>query len=89
MEQLEKKTTVLNNYNSRGPKVRGQSSLNIDYNPRPTIHKPFRVCDSIGTDYDDGSVEVDVSRYSAGSVINEPRFESKVAESIWKLKNKK
>ncbi|HCK03805.1 MAG TPA: hypothetical protein DHV86_03445 [Methylophilaceae bacterium] len=88
-ELLEKKTTSLNNYNSRGLKVRGQSSLNIDYNPRPTVHKPFRGYDSIGTDYDDGSVEVDVSRYSGGSVISEPRFESKVAESIWRLKNKK
>ena len=88
-ELLEKKTTSLNNYNSRGLKVRAQSSLNIDYNPRPTVHKPFRGYDSIGTDYDDGSVEVDVSRYSGGSVISEPRFKSKVAESIWRLKNKK
>jgi hypothetical protein len=88
-EQLEKKTTPLNNYNSRGPKVRGQSSLNIDYNPRATFRKPFRGYDSIRTDYDDGSVDVDVSRYSGGSVISEPRFESRVAESIWRLKNKK
>ena len=88
-EQLEKKTTPLNNYNNRGPKVRGQLSLDVDYKPRLTAHKPFRGYDSIGTDYDDGSVEVDISRYSGGSVISEPRFKSKVAESIWRLKNKK
>lgn len=88
-EQLEKKTTPLNNYNNRGPKVRGQLSLDVDYKPRLTAHKPFRGYDSIGTDYDDGSVEVDISKYSGGSVISEPRFKSKVAESIWRLKNKK
>ena len=88
-EQLEKKTTPLNNYNNRGPKVRGQLSLDVDYKQRLTAHKPFRGYDSIGTDYDDGSVEVDISKYSGGSVISEPRFESKVAESIWRLKNKK
>ena len=64
-------------------------SLDVDYKPRLTAHKPFRGYDSIGTDYDDGSVEVDISKYSGGSVISEPRFESKVAESIWRLKNKK
>ena len=60
-----------------------------DYNSRSPIRQPFRGYDSIGTDYDDGSVEIDISRYSGGSVISEPRFESKVAESIWRLKNKK
>ena len=59
-----------------------------DYNPRSTIRKPFRGYDSIGN-YDDGSVEIDVSRYSGRSVISEPQFKSKVAESIWRLKNKK
>ena len=61
-----------------------------DYSPRPVIRKPFRGYDCIGSeDYDDGSVEIDLSRYSGDSVINEPRFSSKVAESIWRLKNKK
>jgi len=61
-----------------------------DYNPRPTIRKPFRGYDNFCDDYDDGSVEIDLSRTSTGaSVINEPRFTSKVAESIWRLKNKK
>jgi hypothetical protein len=87
-EQQKKKIKTLNNY-SNVPKIRAQSSFNIDYNSQPTVRKPFRGYDSIGTDYDDGSVEVDISRYSGGSVISEPRFKSKVAESIWRLKNKK
>ena len=64
-------------------------NVDDDYNSRSPIRQPFRGYDSIGTDYDDGSVEIDISRYSGGSVISEPRFESKVAESIWRLKNKK
>ena len=61
-----------------------------DYNPRPTIRKPFRGYDYVGSDdYDDGSVMIDLSRSTGDSVINEPRFKSKVAESIWRLKNKK
>ena len=59
-----------------------------DYMPPAPIRKPFRGYDNF-CDYDDGSIEVDVSRYSGNSVISEPRFESKVAESIWRLKNKK
>ena len=31
----------------------------------------------------------DISRSTGNSVISEPRFKSKVAESIWRLKNKK
>ncbi|MDA9162383.1 hypothetical protein N9N96_01880 [Candidatus Pelagibacter ubique] len=51
---------------------------------------PFRGYDNFCDDYDDGSVEIDLSRTSTGaSVINEPRLTSKVAESIWRLKNKK
>ena len=88
-EQLEKKIAPLNNYSVRGPKGRDRLALNIDYNSRPTAYKAFRGYDSIGSVYDDGSVEIDVSRYSGGSVISEPRFKSKVAESIWRLKNKK
>jgi len=59
-----------------------------DYMPPAPIRKPFRGYDNF-CDYDDGSIEIDVSRYSGNSVISEPRFESKVAESIWRLKNKK
>ena len=59
-----------------------------DYLPPAPIRKPFRGYDSMGS-YDDGSVEIDVSRYSGNSVINEPQFKSKVSEAIWRLKNKK
>ena len=63
-----------------------------DYNPRPTIRKPFRGYDYVGSDnYDDGSVEIDLSRsnYRSGVSHGEPQFKSKIAESIWRLKNKK
>jgi len=59
-----------------------------DYMPPAPIRKPFRGYDNF-CDYDDGSVEVDLSRSTGNSVIQEPRFSSKVAESIWRLKNKK
>jgi len=59
-----------------------------DYNSSPVFRKPFRGYDNIGN-YDDGSIEIDISRSTGNSVINEPRFKSKVAESIWRLKNKK
>ena len=59
-----------------------------DYNSRSTIRTPFRGYDSIGS-YDDGSIEIDISRSTGNSVISEPRFKSKVAESIWRLKNNK
>jgi hypothetical protein len=59
-----------------------------DYSSRPVFRAPFRGYDSIG-DYDDGSIEIDISRSTQNSVIGEPRFESKVAESIWRLKNNK
>jgi hypothetical protein len=71
-----------------------QASFGKGYKKLATIYKgsclatPFRGYDSMGS-YDDGSVEIDVSRYSGNSVISEPRFKSKVAESIWRLKNKK
>ena len=41
----------------------------------------------IGAPVDDGSVEIDLSRSRSDN--DEPRFKSKVAESIWRLKNKK
>ena len=59
-----------------------------DYMPPAPIRKPFRGYDNF-CDYDDGSVEIDLSRSTGNSVIGEPRFKSKVAESIWRLKNKK
>ena len=52
------------------------------------VRAPFRGYDSIGS-YDDGSIEIDISRSTQNSVIGEPRFKSKVAESIWRLKNNK
>ena len=92
LEITEKKNkeafSPMKNYG--GPVAMRRSYEPEDYNPRPTIRKPFRGYDWVGSDdYDDGSVVVDVSRYSGASVISEPRFKSKVAESIWRLKNKK
>ena len=93
LENTEKKNkesfTPLKDYG--GPVAMRRTSypsIDDDYNPRPTIRKPFRGYDSMGS-YDDGSVEIDVSRYSGNSVINEPQFKSKVSEAIWRLKNKK
>ena len=48
---------------------------------------PFRGYDSMGS-YDDGSVEVDISRTSASHTA-EPRFSNAVEEAIWRNKNKK
>ena len=59
-----------------------------NFNSRSVVRAPFRGYDSIGS-YDDGSIEIDISRSTQNSVIGEPRFKSKVAESIWRLKNKK
>jgi len=61
-----------------------------DYMPPAPIRKPFRGYDDIG-DYDDGSVEINVSRsnYRSGVSHGEPQFKSKVAEAIWRLKNNK
>ena len=61
-----------------------------DYMLPAPIRKPFRGYDSMGS-YDDGSVEIDLSRsnYRSGVSHGEPQFKSKVAESIWRLKNKK
>jgi len=57
-----------------------------DYNSRSPIRQPFRGYDSMGS-YDDGSVEIDLSR--SGVSHGEPEFKNKIAESIWRLKNKK
>ena len=93
LENTEKKNkesfTPLKDYG--GPVANRRASYSVDredYNPRPTIRQPFRGYDNIG-DYDDGSVEIDLSRSSPRSNLGEPRFESKVAESIWRLKNNK
>ena len=61
-----------------------------DYMPPAPIRKPFRGYDYVG-DYDDGSVEIEVSRsnYRSGVSHGEPQFKSKVAEAIWRLKNNK
>ena len=74
-----------------GPVAMRRVSYPMDrdsYEPPAPIRKPFRGYDSMGS-YDDGSVEIDVSRYSGRSVISEPQFKSKVSEAIWRLKNKK
>ena len=65
-------------------------SIDDDYVSRSPIRKPFRGYDSMGT-YDDGSVEVDLSRSSGRSVVShgEPQFKDKIQESIWRLKNNK
>ena len=54
---------------------------------RSPIRRPFRGYDNIGSNYDDGSVTIDLSRSRTDD--REPQFKSKVAESIWRLKNKK
>jgi hypothetical protein len=41
----------------------------------------------IGAPSDDGSVEIDLSQSRSSN--SEPRFSSKVEESIWRLRNKK
>ena len=93
LENTEKKNkenfSPLKDYG--GPVAMRRVSYPMDrdsYEPPAPIRKPFRGYDSMGS-YDDGSVEIDVSRYSGRSVISEPQFKSKVAESIWRLKNKK
>ena len=48
---------------------------------------PFRGYDSMGS-YDDGSVEVNISR-SSSTHNSEPRFANAVEEAIWRNKNKK
>ena len=62
-------------------------SINDDYVARSPIRRPFRGYDNIGSNYDDGSVTIDLSRSRPDD--REPQFKSKVAESIWRLKNKK
>ena len=62
-------------------------SIDDDYDSRSPIRRPFRGYDNIGSDYDDGSVSIDLSRSRPDD--REPQFKSKVAESIWRLKNKK
>jgi len=90
LENTEKKNkesfTPLKDYG--GPVSNRRVSYPVnrdDYMPPATIRQPFRGYDNIGN-YDDGSVEVDLSRSTNNS---DPRFENKVAESIWRLRNKK
>ena len=92
LENTEKKNkeafSPMKNYG--GPVSMGRNSYPEDYNPQPTVRKPFRGYDYVGSDdYDDGSVEIDLSRSSSRPFNDPPIFESKVAESIWRLKNKK
>ena len=62
-------------------------SIDDDYSSRSPIRKPFRGYDSIGSDYDDGSVSIDLSRSRPDD--REPQFKDKIQESIWRLKNNK
>jgi|TARA_R110000751_G_scaffold6952_1_gene29152 hypothetical protein len=62
-------------------------SIDDDYNSRSPARKPFRGYDSIGSDYDDGSVSIDLSRSRPDD--REPQFKDKIQESIWRLKNNK
>jgi len=95
LENTEKKNkesfTPLKDYG--GPVAMRRVSYPIDredYNPPAPVRKPFRGYDWVGSD-DDGSVEIDLSRsnYRSGVSHGEPQFKSKIAESIWRLKNKK
>ena len=95
LENTEKKNkesfSPLKDYG--GPVAMRRVSYPMDrdsYEPPAPIRKPFRGYDSMGS-YDDGSVEIDLSRsnYRSGVSHGEPQFKSKVAESIWRLKNKK
>ena len=94
LENTEKKNkesfTPLKDYGGPVAMRRVSYPIDDDYNPRLKIRKPFMGYDSMGS-YDDGSVEIDLSRsnYRSGVSHGEPEFKSKVAESIWRLKNKK
>ena len=92
LENTEKKNkesfTPLKDYG--GPVAMRRTSypsIDDDYVARSPIRRPFRGYDNIGSDYDDGSVSIDLSRSRPDD--REPQFKSKVAESIWRLKNKK
>ena len=43
----------------------------------------------VGAPVDDGSVEIDLSYSSPRSSLGDPRFDNKVQEAIWRLKNNK
>jgi len=43
----------------------------------------------VGAPVDDGSVEIDLSYSSPRSSLGDPRFDDKVQEAIWRLKNNK
>ena len=43
----------------------------------------------VGAPVDDGSVEIDLSYSSPRSSLGDPRFENKIQEAIWRLKNEK
>ena len=43
----------------------------------------------VGAPVDDGSVEIDLSYSAPRSSLGDPRFDNKVQEAIWRLKNNK
>ncbi len=88
-EIIKKSFTQPKNY---GGPIRSMPRFNYDRPTAPTTFtsssfSPHRNYYEIGNNQDDGSVEVDISRSSSGDT--EPRFSSKVQESIWRNKNKK
>jgi len=54
--------------------------------PGPRLERSYQYY-NVGAATDDGSVEIDLSQSRSSN--SEPRFSSKVEESIWRLRNKK
>ena len=54
--------------------------------PGPRLERSYQYY-NVGAATDDGSVEIDLSQ--SQSTSNEPTFDNKIQESIWRLRNKK
>ena len=90
-QRIEKNSfTPLKDYGGPISGRRGRDrSLIIDDEERsrgPRLQRSYQYY-NIGAPIDDGSVEIDLSRSRSSN--SEPRFSSKVEESIWRLKNNK
>tara|TARA_R100001369_G_scaffold8001_2_gene19468 strand:- start:373 stop:840 length:468 start_codon:yes stop_codon:yes gene_type:complete len=87
-EKIQKNSfTPLKDYGGPVAMRRGPPIEIDSYESRSPIRKPFMGYDSMGS-YDDGSVEIDLSRSRPVS-HGEPQFKDKIQESIWRLKNNK
>ena len=87
-EKIQKNSfTPLKDYGGPVAMRRGPPIEIDSYESRSPIRKPFMGYDSMGS-YDDGSVEIDLSRSRPVS-NGEPQFKDKIQESIWRLKNNK